>query len=1259
MEQNPNIPALANELAQAIEVIMNPVTPQTNRMEAYIACEQFKEASPLCAQAGLYLAGGQQYNSNVKHFGLQLMEHTIRLKWNTISQEEKIFIKENAMKLLLTGVGPAEDTSLSHLKDALSRIIVEMIKREWPQQWTTLLSELSDACTKGEAQTELVLLIFLRLVEDVALLQTIESNQRRKDIYAALTSNMSEIFEFFLRLIELHVTAFRESTSLGNIQKASAHSRVVQVVLLTLTGFVEWVSINHIMCGDGKILHILCILLNDSAFQIDAAECLAQIVNRKGQVKDRKPLLTLFSESPMNYIYTSAQTPPLGATIEQNHAFLKKLTQVFNGLAQLITALWGKDDGAIQRPQHFSAYLEALYIITRHPSLTVAHGAAQVWTILLKHDQISKDPYTANYIPKLIQVVGPRIVKIGYPNSRSISITMTTESFISLEYDSEEEYFLFFHRARTDFMEIFRQTTLIAPIITFGYCEQWLKMRLAKSHSEINTNCSVFDPVYLEWEALVTVLDGVLSRILMVTERPAVTTGLNLLEDCLKVNTNDPVIISIVLSCISALFVFLSMSSCQLTSANCVAMSGVSLLPRVLDKIFSALVYPFDDDDPIQMSSSSNLQKELKKITKREAVKNLRRHSASLMVKLAIKFPLLLLPVFEQINSTVKNFARQAAAARNSSNQITKNTQTTLNEALLIISNHFCDYERQTAFVAEVLAEAQLQWVQLTTFFKSPLDFMSFVGLNKPPAKDMDTDPTAQNRGKILDALNIVVGVLKRCTWPDDPDRASRGGFVVGLTESGNPICRNPAASHIIPLLPNILSLLRVLNELFKPEALNSLSEGYKNVHSLLEHEKRSLMGIPPIMSDPMDPVLRKPPTMLEKMQNFMAQLFDNCYHLMGQSGPSLGRDLYQLPGIADALINSVFTSMELIPDYRLRPIIRVFFKPFVYSCAVAFHEPVLIPIFTHLSPFMLNRLTHRWQYITALYESGELSEEISDTQEVFEDMLNRSLTREYLDVLRVALVGGTINPSIDRNDQVNIINDVTMDQDELSMDGATHNTTRATQSALTSEVISDLGGKLLKNPLICNSLVMTILSAISWNDSNCSVKSVQLTAPVMRYLAAEQLLTPSIATNALIAVLRGLQVHGQHETIQSPLITLGVQVYEILRPKFPNVFEIMQRIPNINSADLQKLDEKIATSQTKGNKIDKSKKDLFKKITSQLINRSINQLFRHEIQIANLPPMNLSGRNRTLDQNRDILAASAAEDAGLTKLFSPARNLI
>lgn len=40
----------------------------------------------------------------------------------------------------------------------------------------------------------------------------------------------------------------------------------------------------------------------------------------------------------------------------------------------------------------------------------------------------------------------------------------------------------------------------------------------------------------------------------------------------------------------------------------------------------------------------------------------------------------------------------------------------------------------------------------------------------------------------------------------------------------------------------------------------------------------------------------------------------------------------------------------QAIPDYRLRPIIRVFMKPFIYSCPPAFYESVLVPVLAHVS---------------------------------------------------------------------------------------------------------------------------------------------------------------------------------------------------------------------------------------------------------------------------------------------------------------------
>lgn len=366
-----------------------------------------------------------------------------------------------------------------------------------------------------------------------------------------------------------------------------------------------------------------------------------------------------------------------------------------------------------------------------------------------------------------------------------------------------------------------------------------------------------------------------------------------------------------------------------------------------------------------------------------------------------------------------------------------------------------------------------------------------------------------------------MLGVVRRCSWPEDPDRAARDGFVVALTEAGNPIYRNPAAVHIVPLLPHILAVLRVQNELFAPDVQRRLHQAFRGCCAMLENEKRTLMGVPAALMpvDPMDPERggRRASTGADtaadnvggggtKVQTQLAMLFDNCYHLMGCAGPSLGRDLYQLPGIAEALCGSVFAGLEAVPDYRIRPIVRVFLKPFVYSCPPAFYESVLLPVWAHLGPRMLSRLTAKWAYIAGLYESGELgsgsgaaggqntndaSDDAgsADTAEVLEDMLNRTLTREYLDVIKVALVGGALSDAQPPPSAGMVAAGSTQDvcsgvgggmmeamDEQASMDSPPHNVTRASQSAMAAEVISELGARLLRCQQTCQPLVLTVL---------------------------------------------------------------------------------------------------------------------------------------------------------------------------------------
>lgn len=67
--------------------------------------------------------------------------------------------------------------------------------------------------------------------------------------------------------------------------------------------------------------------------------------------------------------------------------------------------------------------------------------------------------------------------------------------------------------------------------------------------------------------------------------------------------------------------------------------------------------------------------------------------------------------------------------------------------------------------------------------------------------------------------------------------------------------------------------------------------------------------------------------------------------------------------------------------------------------------------------------------------------------------------------------------------------------------------------------------------------------SAIHWGDSTSSLKAVLLTGPIIRFMAAEQLLNEAIASNILIAVLQGLQQHGQHESNQVSLLVFRLKL--------------------------------------------------------------------------------------------------------------------
>ncbi|CAB3377710.1 Hypothetical predicted protein [Cloeon dipterum] len=1154
------------QLVGAVEVSLDPNASVSKRREAYEACEQFKENSPICAQCGQVLA--QLPNpAIIRHFGLQLMEHCIRHRWNVLSIEDKLFIKESSMELLRGGTLSMFDEQ-SHIKDAIARLIVEMVKREWPQQWPSFLEEMDALCKRGPTQAELALLIFRRLAEDVAVLQTLESNQRRKDIHHALNANMESIFGFFLHVINTNLQL------IGNAEANKIPLKLCEVVLKTLSAFVEWVSSAALIYNNGQLLHSLCALLNDSQCEpvlYAAAECLVQILNRKGSWEERQfAVVLLQNPHTMNCICMAAERGLRCPPSEPVYLFLKLLTQVVTGLGSQMQYLLAKD-ASTALPANFSIFLEVLMLFTQHPSHVITRECNSLWAAFFKHDQISKNPEFIVYAKRWIEISVPKLslqcMKVGVPSQTECASSV----YSTMDFDSDEEFFVFFHRYRAEMQDCLNQVTLILPLEAFQYAECCLMTVMSKETPAV---CSFFTPLVIEWEAVTVVLDSVLNKILHCAVRPSPAAGLGLIKQCLQLQNNDPFIMSFVLSSISALFVFLSMDqACAAT------------LPQVLQKIFSALVFALPGQT---------------KDKRTRAVKNVRRHAASLMVKLAQKYPLLLLPLFDEIKVTINNLSTAP-------DQLSQLEIVTLQEALILVSNHFNDYARQTSFIAETIEPISPIWVSLGPVFSDVRAFMSYVGLDKPPVEPSTEDTNGKNRSRIMRCTKLLFAIIRRSQWPTDPELQAKGGFIACHTPNGVPVQKNPAAPHFLPnFLPQLLALCKTLHDLWKPEALAALSEGYKKCNDMVEELKRNALGTNVTSWSLVESVEHRPQSPLERMQNFLTTLYEHCYLILGAAGVSFGHDFYSIPMLSENLVLSVFTDLDHVPDYRLRSLIRPFLKSFISCCPSSYYE-ILKPLLSAICPYMYQRLTNKWQHIASLYDNGEIeSPETCDTQcceAVLEDNLNRLLSREYFDLLRAVLIGSSPGFSAAADETM----DVPMDAGPLN--------------AKNTEVISDLGKQMLSVDVICQSIFLCVLKAFSWSDNTLSQRATQLTLPLVKLLFAENKLSDQAVSHIMCSILHGLEVQGEHENVSTSFTHLGASVYDILRPQFAVVKEIMLSIPGTSVEDVNRLDEKVL-NPVKGAKREKSIRDSFRKISLKIANEGTSKLFQKKVNIKDLRPM-------------------------------------
>uniref|UniRef100_A0A3B5M0D3 Exportin-5 n=1 Tax=Xiphophorus couchianus TaxID=32473 RepID=A0A3B5M0D3_9TELE len=1184
------VAAMCDQLIKAVMVIMDAETSQIYRLEALKFCEEFKETSTLCVPCGLHLADKSQ-PAVVRHFGLQILEQVIKFRWNNMQQQEKVQLKECAMQLLTTGTHSILEEE-SHVKDALSRIVVEMIKREWPQHWPDMLKEMESLSSQGEAQTELVMLILLRLAEDVITFQTLPS-QRRRDIQQTLTQDMDNIFSFLLAILHINVEDYRKSVS-----EAKAHCRVAVATLNTLAGYIDWVTLVHITSRNCQLLEMLCLLLSEPELQLEASECLLIALSRKGKLEERKPFMLLFNDVAIQYILSAAQSAD-GLVVERRYVFLKRLCQVLCALGFQLCSLVGSCS-EVEVPPNLSKYTEALLAFTTHSSQFLKSCTVSTWASLFRHENLSKVPVVVEMALKYLKVSTTNLVRTGFP-SRQDSPSCV---YSRMDFDSDEDFNSFFSTYRSQHGDVLRTLSRIVPVEAFHTAAEWLLFQVARPVDPGETTCkaktaeglcSLMSPSVLQWDALTVFMECVMHQIFksLDEEKLPIDQSMELLQSVLNYETREPLILSCVLSNISALFPFVT--------------HRPQFVPQVLYKLFKAVTFHIDLEN---------------KAPRSRAVKNVRRHACSAIIKICRDYPQFILPCFDMFYNHMKElFANEAL--------LTFLEKCSQMEALVLISNQFKDFEKQKAFLDELMAPIITQWTseEMTRFVLwDPVKFLSFVGADEVITEQREERDTAgPNRGQLSFCLYAMLAVVKRARWPADLEEARAGGFVVGCNPAGAPIYRNPCAAQFLAFLPNLLALIRTQNSLFMPENVARLSETFCRAYDVMDGDKLVILGLPQPPLDIYDAPVHK--SLLDRMQGFFNSLFENCFHILGNAGPALLQDFYTVESLAEGIIGSAFTSLDHVPDYRLRSMIhilrhfvRLFLKQLVISCPPEYHDSLLRPLLGPLFTYMLfkyyhsKRLNIKWQLINQR-TSQVVYEDCAVTQEMLEEQLVRLLTREVLDLLNVVM--------------------------ELA---------QVASSPQPTEELSELGKCLMKHENVYMSLLTLSFTSLSWKDTtNCHRTASMVCWNLLRQVVAGNLLTEAV-TWFYTSVLRALQVHGQHEACNTPLCNLAMLIYENLRPRYIELRAVMTQIPNISTEALDLYDQRLVdpNAQKVG---EKKRRDQFKKLLAGTIGKALCQQFRKEVHIRNLPSLFKKPK-----PDKDIVET---EQLGLAALFSSENDVL
>ncbi|KAF9985995.1 hypothetical protein BGZ65_009185 [Modicella reniformis] len=1124
-----NESVLRNLLA-ALDTIYNVASTNEARQQAQEYCEGLKRdpAGPLY---GYFLAHkDNQQPDVVRHFGLGLIENTVRYRWSeeTLIPEIKAQIRANAMSLVAEGTLPIL-TEQSFIKEKIARLVVEVAKREWPGAWNDMDAFLRQLFFKDETGREMVLLILRSLCEDVCVYDDAVAGMRKKDLRAGLLVIMASErtlkghYPDGLKGHNDEVTLMvGESGNDGWIARLAvlleeilprcqtesrdaADEKVAAAALKTLSSILGWVIVGMPSTGvsvredsAGMSVGPECTPMLPAG-----AECCDMLASRNLADAEREKIIWPLMEGGVTMISRAYMTYATQLLQEEEYEFVKKIVQVRESRRnasvhrikvvlrhQLFSVIANPRLGhcqswrtaTVRKEKHLcpEGSINLLFSMASHPSVLISSTVSVFWATLLRHETLSKDSTIHSFIPPLLKLYSKHLVK-------DFKIRYETDPvyrhFASYDFESVSELRGYTDKTFSRAVDVINLGVPIVPLDAFMWVgtkvAETLKTDLMQAYNELQS----FDGTLTLMEVTISSL----TKIITDNSHPQSSQVMDAINSLLGI------FIEYNTKCLPAQERVIE----SLSSFTDMFKLNSTLLFRCLDKLFKTVEYPMSD------------------MSERE-VRQLRARAAITLVKIGRAIPNTLYPIYGEIDSAIQSLAQR--------NAITPGEKRTLQTFLIVIGfNSDISLDRKTILEKAVRPSLMdIQSPELQEAMSDPGKFMIFIGAlelseasyKSPQAQEVNTlkGVITERRARLSRSIESLHAFMKETIDVKDNQKLALW------------------TPYIEVILPNLFSAIRCLSAISNEKLWSSLSPDMSRVLTLSAEEKEMMVtGKAPSItagSTPSGTIAR----LIWDLKNWLSTLRDQSYRVLAQIS-LLGPVFYCIPSLQGILEQSLFEYVDCLTNRQLRLLINHAVQPIVLNCPVEYMDSVLLHVLIVLFPYLDQRLLKDWMLASdegLVVDEKEDPDELDITDGIVKEMVLRDLTFH---------VAGFIN--------------AVLEPLKLTSENGSSAQGQNIAGTSTQKELAPMANFILSRDAIAQSVITLICHIIKFKDTKSSLRAADaalcaLTTLVQSY-PESKLVIGVFATMVLQAAMEALH-DSYHQEGQDRLIRLITEVYVEVR---------------------------------------------------------------------------------------------------------------